>query len=57
MMVERITIFEYRSNTSKIETNDITSWNFGALKQYEEEHPLISLFQYVWCWLFLRLTL
>ena len=44
MMVKSSTIFEYRSNTSKIETNDITSRNFGALKQHEKEHPLVSLF-------------
>ena len=28
---KRSTIFKYRSNTSKIETNDITSQNFGVL--------------------------
>ena len=39
----RSTVFEYRSNTSRIETNNITNRNFGALKQYEKEHPLISL--------------
>ena len=44
MMVKRSTVFKYRSNTSKIETDDITSRNFGALKQYEKTHPLISLF-------------
>ena len=47
MMVKRSTIFEYRSNISKIETNDITSRNFGAFKLFEKEHPLISLFEYV----------
>ena len=31
MMVKRSTIFKYRSNTSKIETENITSRNFGAL--------------------------
>ena len=47
MMVKRSTILEYRSNISKIETNDITSRNFGAFKLFEKEHPLISLFEYV----------
>ena len=31
MMVKRSTTFKYRSNTSKIETENITSRNFGAL--------------------------
>ena len=41
MMIKRRTVFKYRSNTSKIETVNITSRNFGALKQYKKNICLL----------------